>query len=520
MTRDLRIPSADGATLFTDRYAPRGLDGRPTILIRSPYGRRGIWGNAFARPLAEQGFQVVIQSCRGTFGSGGDFDPLRNERADGRATLSWLLGQPWYTNELATFGPSYLGFTQWALADDAGPSLKAMALQVTSASMREAVYQGETFWLDTALSWMALVENQERSVLAPGLVPLLLGRRLREASMRLPLGEADQLLVGRRVPYFQDWLAHEAPGDPWWQPVDHREAVSHTTAPAFFLGGFYDVFLPQMLADYGRLRARGASPQLTLGPWTHGSFEGMTTAARESAAFFRHRLLGDEASRRASPVRVFVMGAGAWRDLEAWPPEGYAPERWYLRPGGELSPSAPPSSSPDRYRYDPRDPTPAVGGTSLAPEAGPRDNRKLEARPDVLVFTSVPVAEDLEVIGPVTAELFVESSLEHTDFFVRLCDVSPDGRSVNLCDGIVRLAPGRWPDEGPVVVELWPTAHRFRRGHALRVQVSSGAHPRFARNLGTGEPLATATTLRAADQVVHHDPARPSAIVLPARRLP
>jgi putative CocE/NonD family hydrolase len=192
-----------------------------------------------------------------------------------------------------------------------------------------------------------------------------------------------------------------------------------------------------------------------------------------------------------------------------------------LQAGHALAPQPPDAAPPDRYRYDPAHPTPAVGGSSLSENSGPRDNRAVEARPDVLVYTSAVLDQDIEVIGPVRAELFVQSSLEHTDFFVRLCDVDPKGKSINISDGLVRLCPGE-PTEGDdgvrqVSVELWATAHCFQQGHRVRVQVAGGSHPRYARNPGSGEPLATATTLRAADHTVYHDAAHPSAILLPVK---
>jgi putative CocE/NonD family hydrolase len=216
------------------------------------------------------------------------------------------------------------------------------------------------------------------------------------------------------------------------------------------------------------------------------------------------------------------MGINEWRDLEAWPPGDVQTQRWYLQPGAALTAELPVDSQPSHYRYDPADPTPNVGGATNATfgkGTGAQDNRKLEARPDVLTFTSAPLQQNIIIIGPVAAELFIKSSLEHTDFFVRLCDVFPDGKSMNVCDGIQRLFPERptcEPDGSRrVVVNLWPTAYCFQRGHRIRVQVSGGAFPRFARNLGTGEPLATGTTLCAAEQSVYHDPAHPSAIMLP-----
>jgi putative CocE/NonD family hydrolase len=217
-------------------------------------------------------------------------------------------------------------------------------------------------------------------------------------------------------------------------------------------------------------------------------------------------------------VRLFVMGEEAWRGFGSWPPAGYPPRRLHLQPGGALGDEAPAAAPPDRYRYDPADPTPAVGGVRMAGTAGRVDNAALEARADVLTYTTEPLEADVEVIGDVGAEIWFRSSLPHADVFVRLCDVDPRGRSTNVCDGLTGLTGADEVTRADVT--LWPTAHRFKRGHRIRVQVSSGAFPRYARNPGTGEPHATATTLRAADQEVFHDAEHPSAIVLPVREAP
>ena len=213
------------------------------------------------------------------------------------------------------------------------------------------------------------------------------------------------------------------------------------------------------------------------------------------------------------------MGADEWRDFPEWPPPGIQPQRWHLQSDGGLATETPSQSDPDRYRYDPADPTPNLAGAIMLGQWGQQDNRKLESRSDVLVYTSKPMEQELEVIGPVEAEPFVRSSLEHTDFYARLCDVDPKGKSLNICDGLQRLRPNRPAPESDgyirVNIELWPTAYCFRKGHRIRLQVSSGAHPRWVRNTGSGEPIATATTLRVADQEVYHDPAHPSAIILP-----
>ena len=519
LQRDLPVPMPDGATLLADRYFPRANPKAPTLLVRTPYGRRGFFGALYGRPFAERGFQVVLQSCRGTFGSGGRLEPFFNERADGLATLEWLKAQPWFAGELGTLGASYMGLVQWAIAADAGPMLKAVCATVTASEFRGQTYPGGSFSLDTALSWTRLIHVQEKAPLSL-LAALLRGNQALAAGFQhLPLRGADARVLGRTVDFFQEWLAHDAPGDGYWRNADFSGSVADVTAPVNVLGGWYDIFLPWQLRDYAALKAAGREPYLTVGPWAHSSQGVIAASLRESLAWLRAHLLGDRRLLREAPVRVFVMGADTWRDFSTWPPPGTRSQRWHLHPGGALAVAPPPPSEPDHYRYEPARPTPSVGGPLLTADAGPRDNRALEARPDVLSYTSAPLDGELEVMGTVRAELFVRSSLPHTDFFVRLCDVHPSGRSVNLCDALARLSPGQPAPaaDGSLAVafELWPTAHRFRRGHRLRVQVSSGAHPRYARNPGSGEPLATATALVAAEQAVHHDPARPSALLLP-----
>jgi putative CocE/NonD family hydrolase len=517
--KDLKVMMPDGVTLLADHYYPRGLGERPTVLVRSTYGRAGFFGIQYGRPLAERGFHVLIQSCRGTFGSGGELDPFHQERADGLATIEWLKTQDWFNDELATMGGSYLGFVQWAIARDAGPTLKAMATWVTSAEFRSVTYPGNALWLESSLGWTNSIQQQEKSPL--GLVAGMFGsnRKLEAAYRHLPLSEADQVATGKPVKFWREWMEHDQPGDEWWARSDFSGTVAEVTAPNHMGGGWYDIFLPQTLRDYQALRQAGREPYLTIGPWAHTDMRSMPTSLRESIAWLRAQLLGDRSGLREAPVRIFVMGADEWRDLPAWPPENVKPQRYHLQPDGGLAPDTPPESEPDRYRYDPADPTPNVGGAGMGRVTGPKDNRALEARPDVLTYTSSPLDRDMEVIGPVSAELLVRSSLEHADFFARLCDVDPSGKSKNVCDGLLRLVPGRPAPEPDgclkITIDLWPTAYRFRRGHQLRLQVSSGAFPRWARNLGSGEPLATATTLRTADQSVYHDPAHPSAVVLP-----
>ncbi|SEG84001.1 hypothetical protein SAMN04489712_116123 [Thermomonospora echinospora] len=522
--RGLRVPMPDGVELLADRYAPRRVRGAPTILIRTPYGRGGLMGAGLCRPFAERGYQVLVQACRGTGGSGGRFDPFGHERADGLATLDWIEKQPWFHGHLLTFGPSYLGYAQWAMAPDAGDRITAMAPLVTASQFRDQTYLGDSYTLRGTLNWTALMAGRQDGRLRALLHDLRGRRRTLAAMEHLPLAEADTLATGRRVEWFQQWLAAETRGHPYWEPErDHRARVGEVRAPVSMVGGWYDLFLFSQLEDYAALRAAGREPHLTIGPWVHSDRAALGVAVNEALEWFRAHVTGDRRALRAEPVRLYVQGAEEWRDYPTWPPPGPKPWTWHLQPGGGLAPHSPAESAPSRFRYDPADPTPGVGGPLLDGKAGGRkDNAAVEVRPDVLVFTSAALGEPVEVIGPVSARVELRSSRAHTDVFVRVCDVDPRGRSLNVCDGLQRVTPERFPADAEGVrsvrVDLWPTAYRFRAGHRIRVQVCGGSFPRFARNPGTGEPLGTAVRLLPAEQEVFHDPRRRSGVTFPAIR--
>jgi uncharacterized protein len=523
--RDLAAKMPDGVVLLADRWFPaRQSGGPPTVLIRTPYGRRTM--GPLGRLYAERGYQVVIQSCRGTFGSGGAWEPFRNERRDGHDTLRWLASQPWFGGAVVTFGPSYLGLVQWAICDDAPDFVRAIAPAVTAADFRGSViYPGGALAFESMLGWVHQVEHQERPPLQV-LASMARSRRdLQPAYATLPLSKADHRAVGRTVDFYQDWLGHDSPEDTWWDSIDFR-SDRPSAPPATFQAGWYDIFLPAQLEDFMSVRAAGGDARITIGPWTHASPRGMAATVRDSLAWFDEHCHqtppGDPVPERATRVRAFVMGARRWLDLPDWPPPAEL-QRWHLHPQGRLDRPVAGDAPPDRYRYDPADPTPGIGGASLDMMGGGRkDQRRREARADVLTFTSAPMTTDLTVVGPLTATVHLRSSVEHADVHVRLCVVSAKGRSTNVSDGIVRLRPGggRRDDDDvrEVQVTMWPAAVAFGAGERIRVQVSSGAHPLYARNTGTGEPLASATTLQVADREVFHDPVHRSAIELPVIR--
>jgi putative CocE/NonD family hydrolase len=520
--RGVRVPMDDGVELAGDMYTPAGAGPHPTILVRSPYGRGGPLGFVLGRVFAERGYRVVMQSCRGTFGSDGEFQPNFHERADGLATIRWIERQAWFDGRLAMNGPSYLGGVQWAVADAAGPSLRALCTHVTYSNIASHWYRGGPFALADALDWTTMVSEQEvgRFLGAKQVLETRL-RRIDRVINQLPIARLDERVMNKRVGFWHEFVDHAASDDPFWAPVDHSARLAKVTVPVLQVGGWYDIFLPTQLTDHQQLVAADNQPRLVIGPWTHISPRSFAVQVAESLRWLDHHVRRVTPADDALPVRLFVMGTNKWCDFASWPPSGYQHQRWHLHAGGQLDPADPTHSDPDTYTYDPADPTPIVGGTLMRRSGGRRDQTRTEQRPDVLLFTSEVLTTDLEVIGEITAEIHVSSDLEHFDVFLRLCDVDAKGRSTNVCDGIERVCPKRWPRPPggiqAVRIALWPTAQRFRAGHRIRIQVSSGAHPRFGRNLGTGEPIATATTMRVAHQTIHHDPQHPSAIVLPVK---
>jgi hypothetical protein len=514
--RNVQVPMSDGTVLLADHYLPITSQPAATVLVRCPYGRGAPFSLLQAQLVAERGFHVLLQSCRGTFGSGGQFEPMRREASDGQDTVAWLRGQSWFDGRLATFGPSYLGFVQWALALDPPPELVAAVVVVGPHDFSRTAYRNGAFDLYNFLSWSDLIVHQERVNPVSGMVRTVTAdRRLRRALDRAPLAEGARDLLGTGAPWFETWLEHPQLTDPFWAPLQCGAALERISVPTLLIGGWQDLFLEQTIEQFGVLAERGVPTRMLIGPWTH-----VDTATKAGPAFVeglawleRHagQVPGEPATGHS--VRYWVGGAREWREMATWPPDGQTPQRWYLGPDGALSPKEPPDGTPATFRYDPADPTPSVGGAILALNAGVRDNRAVEQRPDVLVFTSEPLGEPIEVIGDVTAELHVTRDNPNADLFVRLCDVDPPGdaksRSRNVCDGIVRLTDAD-PLSGTVRVSLIGAAHRFGRGHRLRLQVAGGAHPRFARNPGNGQVDAPAKDF----VVTHYSVQSPSALVV------
>ncbi|MYM63363.1 CocE/NonD family hydrolase [Pseudomaricurvus sp. HS19] len=512
----IRVVMRDGVELLTDHYwsgdQPRG----PLVLIRSSYGRGGMFG-LMAALMAERGLQVIAQSVRGTAGSGGQLDPMRQERDDGADTLDWIRCQPWYSGQIYTFGPSYLGNTQWAMAAGSGEKLQGMLLMMTLSNFGDELRAGGGYTLEGTLGWTQLMQQLVGSQ-ALNSMQRPQPERLKPFHNQLPLAQLDQQAFGKTVPWWQQWLRHE-PDDAWWQAMNYSAAATSLEAPVNMIAGWQDAFLPYQLQDFSNRQQAGKPVWITIGPWYHSSPAGMVRGLQEAIGFF-----GDLGNGRApcadrQPVRLYLQQAKRWLEFPCWPPPQAQPLQLYLRQGQALSHSAAALDEGSvSYTYDPADPTPSMHGPTPMGHSRVRDMSALEARDDSVSFTGSILGHDLDIIGPVSVELTVHSDREHTDFFVCLCDVDRRGRPIQVSDGYLRLRPGSPVADADgkrhIRIDCWPTAWRFKAGHRLRLIVTSGAHPRYARNPGSGEPLGSATRLLPAHQQLLLSATQPCRLLL------
>ncbi|MDP8940215.1 MAG: CocE/NonD family hydrolase [Actinomycetota bacterium] len=568
--KDVPATMRDGTTLMSNVYRPADSGPYPVLLTRLPYGKDLPFNSTYFDPVkaARSGYIVVVQDVRGRYASGGRFTPFVKEYEDGYDTVEWAAKLPGSNGEVGTFGISYFGKTQWHAAVMQPPSLASMVLGITWGNHLNGVqmrggaqelglmqYWAQiTLTLDTFFREYREDPEQLKEKL-PALISsidTLLSGGGYDVLPLTNLPDPDDL-----APFVRGGFARGV-DDEAWEYLNIDGKYNRVQVPTFHVGGWYDCFIGETLRQYGAMKEQAAqrglrSPRLLVGPWTHGMF-GSTVGELDfgigsSGLFLNYRgdltdrhlrwfdatLKGEgEALEEAPPVEVFVMGENRWRGYEEWPAPGAREEQWYLREEGGLSREGPSQSQPDEYNYDPEDPVPTLGGAVLlAPilGSGPRDQRPIEQRPDVLTYTSDVLQESYTALGPVHATLYAASSAPDTDFVVRLVDVYPDGRAMVVADGIIRAsaresypAPGVIDPKPPSPIEpgevyeyaidLWATGITFLAGHRIRVDVTSSSFPRWERNLNTGAYNATSTRTQVAHQRVFHDSERPSRVTL------
>ncbi len=585
--KDVMVKMRDGIHLATDIFKPDVPGRYPVVLCRLPYGKAsmGYVGKLFA----QRGYIFVIQDCRACFRSEGDvFIPFVYDNEDGMDTVAWIADQPWFNGKLGTWGGSYFGYTQWAVAAD-NPYLGCFYPQITSAKLNMLIFTGGAFHYRLATGWSSGVGKQNvgadesgegegssgmvkefLDMVVPGKekkaaeleggyynLPLepemdvtwddVAGKPIDELAVELgfyeqgedpPPDAVDQMLELLNYPAFAEYS----------DPFNFKDRYQQVSAPAFMVSGWFDIFLIGQIQDFVNMRkmSKGNAAEyskIIIGPWGHvtGTHPDAVKGAKTFAMikdlmvfdWYDHWLKGEENGIEAgAPIRIYVMGKNIWRDEYEWPLERTQYTDYYLHSNGRantnngdgvLSTEPPGMESPDTYTYDPRNPVSTVGGNNLLENVGTKDQTEVEARDDVLVFTSAELKKDLEVTGPIRMILYASSSAVDTDFMAKLCDVYPDGTSWNIQDGAIR-ARYRESYEDPSLIDpgeiyeyeidLWATSNCFLKGHRIRVQVSSSNFPRFDRNTNAGGQGGSENIIPA-EQTIYHDRDHPSRIILP-----
>jgi uncharacterized protein len=554
---NVAVKMRDGVILRADIYRPQAEGKFPVLLQRTPYDRRN-WPVSFGWKGAQRGYVVIIQDVRGRYASEGEFYTFVNEPNDGYDTVEWAAALPYSNGKVGMFGGSYVGATQMLAAIAHPPHLAGICPNVTSSNYHASwTYQGGAFeqWFDESWTSQLAQNTLSRRVAkdtnaANGMWKLPL-----TTYPPLPVHETDGSSANSLAPYFLDWLAHPS-YDEYWKKISIEEHFGDIIVPALHVAAWYDIFLGGSLRNYEGIKAHGGSDAARAGQRLLVVIGGHSGSGRKigDVDFGEAAPYDDDATilgwydflfkgaqndfASGKPVKIFVMGANQWREEEHWPPARARTTKYFLhssgkanslRGNGTLTTVTPGKETEDQYVYDPMKPVPTVGGPLCCDAQhwppGPRDQRGGEAREDVLVYSTPPLPADLEVTGPVSLELYAKSSAADTDFTAKLVDVWPDGFAQNLTEGILR-AKYRDSAEAPTLItpgqvyklsiDLWATSNVFKKGHVLRLEVSSSNFPRFDRNLNTGETRYGVGEVGAisATNAIYHDGEHPSALLL------
>ncbi len=510
------VPMSDGIRLATDIYRPTTEDGPwPTVLVRTPYDREYAVNDLLVGTLTDlRHYTLVIQNTRGRFDSEGVdslyFSDGWGRIRDGYDTVEWIARQSWSNGKIGGWGASGPGIAQYLLAGAAPPHLLCSLIMVAASNLYEdALFYGGAYRRSLVDNW--LQDNDS----------------------------------GQFIDYF---VQNPNYGN-IYDIVNLATRYDSVKIPIYHVGGWQDIFIQGQINAFTGIQEHGGPgaagyQRLLIGPWVHNLFStnsGELTFPNASILpmingmidWFDYWLKDENRTNNERPrVRYYLMGdadqadgpGNRWVEREDWPPSS-TPSLYYLHEGGLLSPELPIESElPEAFDYNPENPVPTVGGRNLSLPAGSFDQRSVESRPDVLVYTSDPLLDSLMVVGRVTVTLWASSDGPDTDFTAKLCDVYPDGRSMLVADGIVQarhrhsirseefLVPGEIVEFS---IDLWSTAIVFAPGHCIRICISSSNYERFENNPNTGEPFRQHTTSRIAHQTVYHDAEHPSAIVLP-----
>ena len=554
------VPMRDGVKLYADVYRPRREGKFPVLVVRTPYGVQRDGMHEPKIRFAQRGYAVVVQDTRGRYQSEGTWEPFRHEAEDGHDTIQWAAQQPWSTGKVATEGGSYLGHVQWRAASLAPPNLVTIFPMVASTSIyHNWAYVGGAFRLSFNYGWGAV--RMPARIMLPqywhdaAYAPEEL--KYETILWHLPLNRGDLMSSNQGVQHYRDWLKHQSYDD-YWRAISDEERFPNIKVPAHTSGGWFDIFLAGTINGFAGLRARGGSEiarresKMIIGPWGHGPSQKTgdvdfgPSAMRElfprELRWYDHYLKGeDNGINREPPVEIFYMGANRWVKADDWPIPGTAFTPFYLSSGGRansgrgdgrLQAEKAGGAASDEFLYDPNQPVPTVGGNNCCGTptlAGPRDQRSIEARHDVLVYTGEILKQPLSIAGPVKLKLYAATDGPDTDFVAKLVDVHPNGFAMNIAEGILRARFRKGLDKMELLrpnevyefeIDLIATANVFLPGHRMRVDITSSNFPQFDRNPNTGDDLGVSDKVRLARQKIFHTAERPSHILLPVVDIP
>ncbi len=546
MRLNVKVPMRDGVELSADLYLPRASGTFPTVLMRTPYSNNMDVTIERARVLANDGYACVIQDIRGRWDSDGDYYPFHPDVDDGFDTQEWVGQQEWSNGKIGMAGSSYLGLVQWLSAPLRSQYLTCLAPRVICGDFYNGlVYPGGALQLNVVMTWGMRTNGRTGQSIDY--------HDWTNAFRALPVGDAD-LSAGRALGFFKDWIEHPAYDD-YWNAIDVEDKWNEIEVPAFSMGGWFDLYSADAFTNFNGIRENGRTPEarqsrLIVGPWPHA----LSTSSKtgdvdfgagsladldgEETRWFDYWLKGiDNGIGDEPPLRLFIMGINEWRDEHEWPLARTDWQRWHLhsdgdansvRGGGCLSIDTPTDEPVDRFVYDPEFPVQTVGGNNCcSPDIvpwGPYDQRAVEMRSDVLVYTSDPFEEDMEVTGPIKVVLYAATDGPDTDWTAKLVDVFPTGYAMNLCDGIFRARYRESRSESRLLepnrvyeyeIDVAVTGNVFQKGHSVRIEISSSNFPRFDRNLNTGKDYGKDGEMRVANQAVYHSREYPSHVLLP-----
>lgn len=502
---DVRIPMLDGIHLAADFYKPdlpEGIEPRGLVYVLGPYGRGPSMASLLAQPFAARGYLVLFASCRGTGGSEGSFVPAMTEQVDSQVVVKWMREQPWYPGNFVTFGPSYMGYVQWALLRDPPKDLIASIILCSTFDHSALSWTNGAYRLDR-ISWSYVVANldqthsgQDRQMISAS------ASKLASVTEATPVLDAAERLFDGKAPYIRKFMTTPNIDDPFWAPCKHHAAIDLANIPILLRSGWYDTLTVQTIGAYSRLRDRGKTVYLTIGPWSHAEAGGHE-ALPEVFEFLDEHIAGEEKTDyRSLPVKVFVTGADEWRLLPSWPP---ATEDvvFYLHGDGAIDTKRPAADSQSMsFTFNPASPTPTMGGPRLA-RGGRVDDSAYASRSDLLVYTSAPLTEEVKIMGRPIVELTHSTDIPYADLWLRLSEVDSDGVSHNLSENWQAL-DGVDRQDGRISLTLADRAHVFKEKTCIRVIVAGGSFPLIARNPGTGVNRTQAAELRPVTHTVRH----------------